>query len=108
MAVEATRGESGNAMYARLWLYALEHYYGWWPFLDGKADWAMMKTGMRDLLKAHASAHNVNRFAILACVNSDWDEARRLFGLMKTGADPVLWRSRALINYCQGRVTAKG
>jgi hypothetical protein len=95
-AVQATRAQRGEDLYARLYADAADEEFSRGLFEDSRADWTRMKKGFRDMLERWpSSAYNWNRFAYMACLAQDREALSE--ALDKVGDKPQLgaWGSNA-------------
>ena len=86
-AVEATRKEEGNALYARIY----------WAISDGKADtqvfgenfymWPKIRAGFNDMIVRYPDPWNINHFAKFACLLGDKEQFAKL--AERIGAVPL-------------------
>lgn len=79
-AVKQTEAKQGKTMYARLyWAFAGTLPYDADLFADSNANWADMKAGFEQLMKAYPDSHwNLDNFAVFACRARDADTYRQL------------------------------
>lgn len=77
-AVEITRGQLGETLYARL---------NWGPstnqmFREGQVDWPRMKAGFERMIRDYPDPWNTNNYARFACMAQDWPTVSKLVAMI--------------------------
>jgi len=105
--VKQTQAKQGKIMYARLyWAFAGTLPYDSEVFEDTDANWADMKTGFEQLMKAYPDSHwNLNHFALFACRARDADTYRRLRKQIGDRPYDAAWPDNLSIEVCDERLT---
>jgi hypothetical protein len=97
---DRTRKTDGDAMYARIYWYVSDTYYGnGRRFKEMKVDWKRMRGGFEDIVARYPDPWNLNKYARFACIAKDYDTARALFARMGTPISGV-WGNGAILNPC--------
>ena len=99
LAVEATKHEIGQSMYARIMWYVTQNVHPDLRAIPG-FNWDRMKMGMNDILKSYSEPWNINNFAAFACQARDIEKARVL--LPQALDQPVfdVWGSQETFDAC--------
>lgn len=90
-AVQRTHRREGMGLYARVYWYASQSYYGS-NLVGSNVDWEKMKRGMDDVLRHYPDQWNINSFAFLACMYGDKPKTVELMRLVQL-AVPKAWAS---------------
>ncbi|GEM_PF-1316707 len=85
-AVEHTKAKEGLGMYARVYWYASQTYYGA-ALIESDIDWDKMKRGVDDVLARYPDQWNINNFAYLACLGGDKQKTAEL--IKNINAPPI-------------------
>lgn len=78
-----SRATEGFGMYARIYWYASQRYYGNELFTGSNAVWVKMKLGIDDVLARYPDSWNINNFAKFACLANDKLTTQLLFEKLK-------------------------
>jgi hypothetical protein len=97
-AVERTRKEEGESMYARIYWAMGEGVDAelWGP----EVDWKRIRAGFDDLVKRYPDSWNLNHFARMACEAGDMPTARRVLQRVKDDVEQTAWPDRAAYLRC--------
>lgn len=87
-AAEQVGPAAGDMLYARLYARAGWAQFSHALFTDSLAQWARMKNGWQRVVQQFPTAHNINRYAYLACIARDKPTLKEL--LERVGDRPVL------------------
>jgi hypothetical protein len=104
--VKQTESKQGKIMYARLyWAFAGTLPYDSDPFEDSHANWAEMKAGFEQLMKAYPDSYwNLNNFAVFACRARDADTYRRLRKQVGDRPYDAAWPDNLSVEVCDERL----
>lgn len=100
-AVDLTGGIEGDALYARIYWYALQSTGDFEVFTDSGIDWTRFKHGMKQVLDRYPDNWNINNFAFFACLRGDQDETRRLMERMNGLPIRRAWRMQENFHMCR-------
>lgn len=77
-AAALTHAAEGEGLYLRIHWYAAEAIYGYGLFSHSNLDWPRLTRGMTDVLARYGDTWNRGHFAMMACLATDREQARRL------------------------------
>lgn len=101
---DRTRKAEGDAMYARIYWYVSDAYYGNARlFKEMKIDWKRMRGGFEDIVARYPEPWNLNKYARFACMAKDYETARTLFARIGQPMSEV-WGNGAILNPCLKKV----
>ncbi|WP_211233955.1 hypothetical protein [Chitinilyticum litopenaei] len=95
--------QDGQSMYARIYWYADWSQYRGRLFIDGKAEWPLMRAAFDDLLRRYPSDWNKSGYAYFACVAGDQAVARRLLAELGPRVSLDAWSAggQSYLKKCQ-------
>ena len=104
--LKQTQAKQGKIMYARLyWAFAGTLPYDVDPFEESQANWADMKVGFEQLMKAYPDSQwNLNNFAVFACRARDADTYRRLRKQIGDRRYDDAWPNNLSMEVCDERL----
>jgi Domain of unknown function (DUF4034) len=90
-AVERTKDVDGYGVYARIYWYAADTFYGPSLYKHSSIDWSEMKLGIDDVLKKFPDKWNIYNFGMIACFAKDQELAAELFRRLHDSNIPSNW-----------------
>jgi hypothetical protein len=106
MAVERTKAEEGQGLYARVYWYAMSAYFGADLFRRSHIDWSKMSAGIDDVLARYPDQWNINNFALVSCLAGDAAKTRSLLDRIEGHPIAQVWRSSSSLRSCRRLATA--
>lgn len=91
------------ALYARIYWYAEQKYFGYGLFQYTNADWPKMRQGFEDMLKSYPGGWNENAFAYFSCLAGDAAKLRELLPTITAYREEPpfqIWQSLEIRNAC--------
>lgn len=101
MAVERTRAQEGNGLYARIYWYASQAQYDDRLFTESLARWSTMRAGIDDVLKTYPDEWNIQNFAHFACLARDQEKTLELMARIREPAYPNVWEDEDSFQRCR-------
>ncbi|WP_431482756.1 hypothetical protein [Pseudomonas solani] len=99
-AVTYTAQNDGRGMYARVYWYASQRYYGSKLFTKSKVVWSRMSSAIDDVLSQYPDQWNINNFAYFSCLSGDVDKTRYLISQIKPEPMREVWGKEGLFDRC--------
>lgn len=99
-AITFTAEKDGRGMYARVYWYASQRYYGSRLFTDSAVTWNKMSDAINDVLVQYPDQWNINNFAYFSCLAGDADKTRSLISRIQDAPLPGVWREKGLFERC--------
>lgn len=100
-AAALTKADEGDGLYLRIHWYAAEAIYGYGLFSHSNLDWPRLTKGMADVLARHGDTWNRGHFALMACLATDRDEARKLLASLPTRVTLSAAAPTAVLDKCR-------
>lgn len=92
-AVEYTKDEEGQGMYARIYWSVSGIEFGNGLFTRSKVDWPKMSAGIDDVLARFPDQWNINNFAHFACLANDREKTHSLISRIEGPPIHSVWKS---------------
>ena len=96
-----TAVEDKTGMYARMYWYASQRYYGSKIFTESKVAWDKMSRGIDDVLAQYPDQWNINNFAYFSCLAGDAKKTAKLITLIEPGPIFTVWQDREFFDRCK-------
>ncbi|MEQ8824697.1 MAG: hypothetical protein RIC14_10010 [Filomicrobium sp.] len=103
LAVDRTRKEHGDSMYARL-KWSQTAYYGGDLLRSRLVDWERMRKSMMRVLQDYPDAWNTNHFAYFTCIAGDDTLAEKLLPKAMTAPVNSVWANDDILSSCHSRI----
>jgi hypothetical protein len=100
-AMRAGGKDEGEALYARIYWWSNQVYFGDALFRTSRADWKTMSRGFDAMLARYPDAWNLNHYARFACLAGDRAKTEEL--MKRIGAQPLpsAWKGQADFTGCR-------
>ncbi|MBV8635292.1 MAG: DUF4034 domain-containing protein [Burkholderiaceae bacterium] len=96
---DLTRADDGNGQYARLyWNIATE--FNRELFTATKADWATMRSGLKDIIKKYPDPRNINAIGYFACLAEDYETMNKALKRLGSDVNPEVWNYYVAFDRC--------
>lgn len=96
-------GDESAALYARIYWFVEQVYFGYGIFQYSYADWPYMRRGFETITKTYPGGWNENAFAYFSCLAGDAAKLRELLRVVETYKEEPpweIWRASELRNAC--------
>lgn len=100
-AITYTAEKDGRGMYARVYWYASQRYYGSRLFTDSSVTWGKMSDAINDVLAQYPDQWNINNFAYFSCLAGDANKTKSLISRIQDEPLPSVWREEGLFERCR-------
>ena len=95
-----TQEKEKMGVYARIYWFASQTYYGSKLFKKSDVSWNKMKQGIIDVLEQYPDQWNIQSFAYFACKANDKDMTKKLLDKMSGPSIKRAWRGRKNYSKC--------
>jgi hypothetical protein len=100
-AITYTAEKDGRGMYARVYWYASQRYYGSRLFTNSAVTWGKMSDAINDVLAQYPDQWNINNFAYFSCLAGDASKTKSLISRIQDSPLPSVWREEGLFERCR-------
>lgn len=100
-AVRYTTAKDKSGMYARVYWYASQRYYGSKLFTESKVAWGKMSRGIDDVLAQYPDQWNINNFAYFSCLAGDAAKTGKLIAQIEPEPIVSVWQDREFFDRCK-------
>ena len=100
-AARYTAAQDKSGMYARVYWYASQRYYGSKIFTESKVTWEKMSRGIDDVLTQYPDQWNINNFAYFSCLAGDAPKTKKLIAQIDPEPIVSVWQDREFFDRCQ-------
>lgn len=100
-AITYTAEKDGRGMYARVYWYASQRYYGSRLFTESAVTWNKMSDAINDVLSQYPDQWNINNFAYFSCLAGDVNKTRSLISRIQDAPLANVWHEKGLFERCR-------
>jgi hypothetical protein len=101
MAISYTAEKDKTGMYARIYWYASQRYYGSEIFTESDVAWGKMSRSIDDVLAQYPDQWNINNFAYFSCLAGDAGKTKRLVSRVAPGPLTSVWGNMEFYERCK-------